>query len=229
MEYARQDYLPEAMVNFLALLGWSPGTDQEIFTVAELIDTFDLSGISGGNAVFNPEKLDWVNAQHIARMTPSEILARIRPLLERAGVWRDELVSIDSEWIARVIALVKPRAKKLADFVPQLEPFLRDRVTYDPAAVEKHLGSEDLLAHMEALRYALDTLASFDESSTESTLRDVARARGVKAGPLIHATRVAVTGAAVSPGLFEVLALLGRSRVIARIGELERFLRARVA
>jgi glutamyl-tRNA synthetase len=226
-EYERQGYLPEAMVNFLALLGWSPGTDQEIFTVPELIDTFDLSGISGGNAVFNPEKLDWVNAQHIARMPAAEIVARIRPALEAAGLWREELVGSESEWIGRVIALVKPRVKKLADFVPQLEPFLRDSVEYDPAAVEKHLGGDGLAAHVEALRTSLEKLPTFDEASTEAALRDVAAARGVKAGPLIHATRVAVTGAAVSPGLFEVLALLGRSRVIARLGELERFLRAR--
>jgi glutamyl-tRNA synthetase len=229
MEYERQGYLPEAMVNFLALLGWSPGTDQEIFTVPELIDTFDLSGISGGNAVFNPEKLDWMNAQHIARMSASEILAWIRPDLEEAGIWHDELVGVESEWIARVITLVKPRAKKLSDFVPQLEPFLREHVEYDPSAVAKHLGGEGLAEHVEALRTGFGALAAFDEASVEASLREVAAARGVKAGPLIHATRVAVTGAAVSPGLFEVLALLGRTRVVARLGELERFLRARAA
>jgi glutamyl-tRNA synthetase len=229
MEYARQGYLPEAMVNFLALLGWSPGTDQEIFTIPELIDTFDLSGISGGNAVFNPEKLDWMNAQHVARMPPAEILARIRPALEAAGLWRDDLAGVESQWLERAIALVRPRAKKLADFVPQLEPFLRDRVEYDPAAVEKHLGTDGLAAHVEALRTGFEGLREFDEPSTEALLREVAAARGVKAGPLIHATRVAVTGAAVSPGLFEVLTLLGRSRVVARLAELERFIRDRAA
>src|SRR5204862_4499473 len=89
MEYARQGYIPEAMVNFLALLGWSPGTDQEIFTRDELVAAFALEGISSGDAVFNPEKLDWMNAQHIARLAPGELAVRVRPVLETAGLLRD--------------------------------------------------------------------------------------------------------------------------------------------
>ena len=91
MEYARQGYLPEAMVNFLALLGWSPGTDQELFTRDELVAAFALEGISGGNAVFNPEKLDWFNQQYIVRLAPDELARRVRPSFEAAGLWSDDL------------------------------------------------------------------------------------------------------------------------------------------
>src|SRR5947199_5029803 len=87
-EYARQGYLPEAMFNFLSLLGWSPGNDQEIFTRDALIESFALEGISGGNAVFNSEKLDWFNQQHIVRLAPDELAVRIKPWLETAGLWR---------------------------------------------------------------------------------------------------------------------------------------------
>ncbi len=128
MEYERLGYLPQAMVNFLALLGWSPGTDQELFSVAELIAAFDLSGISGGNAVFNPEKLDWMNAQYLARLPLPDLIERIRPELEAAGLWRPEFAT--APWFARAVSLIVPRAKRLGDFAPQLEPFIVDRVQY---------------------------------------------------------------------------------------------------
>jgi glutamyl-tRNA synthetase len=227
MEYARQGYLPQAMVNFLALLGWSPGTDQEVFSRDELIRAFTLEGISGGNAVFNPEKLDWMNAQHIARMPTKEIADRIRPLLDTAGLWDSSLAGTRAAWLDRVIALVAPRVRKLEDFVPQIGPFLRSPAEYEPAAVEKHLATPGLPDHVAALADAFLSLPAFDETSTETVLRATADARGIKAGPLIHATRIAVTGKAVSPGLFEVLALVGRDEVVARLRALERFLRAR--
>ena len=223
MEYQRLGYLPAAMVNFLALLGWSPGTDQELFSVAELIDAFDLSGISGGNAVFNPEKLDWMNAQYLARMPEEDLIEHIAPELESAGLWRPELGA--APWFARAVSLIVPRAKRLGDFVSQLEPFLVDHVQYDPAAADKHLALQGLDDHIDALAQAYMTLPVFDEASSEHALRQIADARGVKAGALIHATRVGVTGRAVSPGLFEVLVILGRDRVVARLTELVRYLR----
>jgi glutamyl-tRNA synthetase len=226
-EYARQGYLSAAMVNFLALLGWSPGTDQEIFTTEELVGAFTLEGISGGNAVFNVEKLDWMNAQHIARMGPSAVLDRIGGDLQAAGLWAPDDPQAPRAWLEQVIALLLPRVKKVGDVVPQLEPFLRETVAYEPAAVEKHLAVSGLADHVAALAGAWTTVDPFDAAETERTLRQTADAQGVKAGTLIHATRVALVGKTVSPGLFEVVALMGRSRVATRLGELERFLRAR--
>jgi glutamyl-tRNA synthetase len=228
-EYARQGYLSEAMVNFLALLGWSPGTDKEVFTTRELIDAFTLEGISGGNAVFNVEKLDWMNAQHIGRLAPSAILERVAGDLETAGLWRDADDRAPRAWVEQVVALVAPRVKKLADVAPQLEPFLRDTVEYEPAAVEKHLAVTGLADHVAALAAAWRGVDPFDAAATEAALRRTAEARGVKAGALIHATRVALTGKTVSPGLFDVVTIMGRARVLHRLAELERFLRARAA
>jgi glutamyl-tRNA synthetase len=128
-----------------------------------------------------------------------------------------------------VVELVKPRARKTGDFAELLEPFLRDRVEYDPAAVQKHLATDGLSEHVAALADGIARLSAFDTAAVEACLRDVAAARGVKAGTLIHATRVALTGRAVSPGLFEVAALMGQSRVIDGLRELERFLRARAS
>jgi glutamyl-tRNA synthetase len=217
MEYQRLGYLAEAMVNFLALLGWSPGNDQEIFTRAELVAQFSLEGISGGNAVFNPEKLDWFNQQHIMRLPIDELARRVRPLLDAAGLWRDEYATSRREWFARVLELLRPRVRKLDQLVEDGRPFFDERVTFDGAAVKKHLGAPGMRAHLNALAARIREAASFDQPSLDALLRATAEARGVKPAALIHATRVAVTGRAVSPGLFEVLELLGSTRVVSRI------------
>jgi glutamyl-tRNA synthetase len=226
-EYERQGYLPEAMVNFLALLGWSPGTNQELFTREELIAQFALEAISGGDAVFNQEKLDWMNAQHVARLANEAIVQMLRRDLESRGLWSAAYEDSRRVWLHQAIDLVKPRVKKVSDFIPQLEPFLRERVDYDPAAVAKHLGTAGLGDHIVALSDAYQRLDVFDVGTTEATLRRIAEERGVKAGALIHATRVALTGRAVSPGLFEVAALIGQASTVARLRQLERFLRTR--
>jgi glutamyl-tRNA synthetase len=217
MEYAKQGVLPEAMVNFLSLLGWSPGTDQEIFSRDELVQAFALSGISGGNAVFNTDKLDWFNLQHIMRLAPSELAIRLKRTFEEAGLWNDEFLASRHAWFFAVLELLKPRARRLGDFVSQGRFFFTDTVEYDPAAAAKHLRAPGMRDHLRALDAAFTELPDFDAVSTEEALRSVADARGVKAASLIHAVRVAITGKMASPGLFDVLALVGRERSRARL------------
>jgi glutamyl-tRNA synthetase len=217
IEYARQGYLPEAMVNFLSLLGWSPGTDQELFTRDELVKAFTLEGISGGDAVFNPEKLDWFNQQHIMRLTPDELAVRLRPVFQAAGLWDDEYLSARQEWLFAVLELLKRRVRTLGDFATLGRFFFVDTVEYDSAAVDKYLRRDGIRDHLVALDVAFGQLPIFDPRSTEGALRSVADARGVEAASLIHAIRVAVTGKAAGPGLFEMLELVGRDRVHARI------------
>lgn len=223
IEYQRQGYIAEGMVNFLALLGWSPGSDEELFDRQHLIDRFTLEGISGGNAVFNTEKLDWFNHQHLLRLSDDELIARLEPALVAAGLWRDSLRSSERAWFLEVLALLKPRSKRIDEFVEGARPFLKDPDAYDPEAVKKHLATPGITAHLTALRGVLAT-AAFDVTALEQALRQLAEARGVKAGALIHATRIAMTGRMVSPGLFEMLVLLGRERVLARLDRLGTFL-----
>ena len=106
-------------MNFLGLLGWSPGGDRELMLRDELIAAFTLDGISGGDAVFNPDKLDWFNIQYLARLTPGERLGRTRPLLQAAGLWVEEFDRTRREWLERVLTLVLPRVRRLPDFVEQ--------------------------------------------------------------------------------------------------------------
>jgi glutamyl-tRNA synthetase len=226
MEYQRQGYLPEALVNFLALLGWAPGDDRELMGMGELVASFSLEAISSGDAVFNTEKLDWMNGQYIARMPIADLAAHALPLLDEAGLARNPLVR-DADRFHRLLELLRPRARRLTDFVDQGRPLLLDTVEFDPDATEKNLSLADLDGHLEALAEALRTIPVFDEPDVEEAVRGTAAQRGIKAGPLIHATRLAVTGRATSPGLFEVLTLLGRDRVLARIGQLRDHLASR--
>jgi len=227
MEYQRQGYLAPAMVNFLALLGWSPGDDRELMGTQELVDCFTLEGISGGNAVFNTEKLDWMNGQYIARMPIEELAAAARPFFDDEGLGSHPLVN-EPRAFARLLELLRPRAKRLTEFAEQARPLLNELVEYEPEAIEKHLSSPDLATHLTALVAALDAATAFDEAQVEAAVRGTAAARGLKAGALIHATRVAVTGRTQSPGLFEVLAWLGRDRTRARLLRLLEFLSTRV-
>jgi glutamyl-tRNA synthetase len=226
MEYAAKGYLPDAMVNFLALLGWSPGDDRELMSRQEMIDTFALDKISGGNAVFNTDKLDWMNAQYLARMPLPELADRARAIIRDAGLGDSPLVR-DQASFSRFLELLRPRVKRLTDFVDQGRPLLASTVEYETEALAKHLSSPDLSGHIAVLVDALAQVSPFDESHVESAVRRTATERGVKAGVLIHAVRVALTGRTASPGLFEMMALLGREETIARLNALITFLGAR--
>jgi glutamyl-tRNA synthetase len=129
LEYAHQGFLPEAMVNFLGLLGWSPGAgDRELFTRDELVAAFGLEGISGSNAVFNPEKLDWFNQQHIALLAPYDLALRLKPIFEAADLWDDDYLGDRRAWFFAVLELLKPRAKRLPDFIEQGRLFFTELV-----------------------------------------------------------------------------------------------------
>jgi glutamyl-tRNA synthetase len=226
IEYRRQGYLPEAMVNFLALLGWSPGDDRELLSITALTESFSLEGISGGNAVFNTEKLDWMNGQYLARMSSEALLRAVEPFLAGAGLLGAGPRPTDA-WLYRLVDLLRPRAKRLVDFVELARPYLADTVEYEPEAIQKHLSVSDIGAHVAALADTLRTVNPFDEPHVEAAVRGSAAERGIKAGALIHATRVAVTGRTSSPGLFEVLVLLGRDRAVQRLERLVNFLATR--
>jgi glutamyl-tRNA synthetase len=218
-EYRKLGILPQAMVNFLALLGWSPGTDEEVMTRDELVERFSLDRVLRKSAVFDSEKLEWLNGRHLAAL-PGDELARI--VLHGMGAERPEAerrFREDRAWFLNLLDLLKARARKADDIVFQARPYLLEEVAYDPDAVAKHLEKrpEEALGHLQALRERLEG-ADWDEESLERELRILAKERGVGAGKLIHPLRVALTGQQVSPGIFEVLVMMGRERSLSRIG-----------
>jgi glutamyl-tRNA synthetase len=203
------------MVNFLALLGWGTGSNDELFTRDALIQRFNLEAISGGNAVFNTEKLDWFNHQHLLRLNDAELIARLKPSFDAAGYLTSDLA-----WLARILGLLRPRAKMTTEFVDQIRPFFVEPVDYDAEAVKRHLSAAGTADHLRALRDAYTAVLEWAEAPLETTLRQLADQRTIKAGMLIHGTRIAMTGRMVSPGLFDMLVLLGKDTVLRRLDRL---------
>ena len=154
------------------------------------------------------------------RLTADDILRRIREDLKDAGWWSDDLLNVRFEWMTKVIELLKPRAKKVSEFVPQMRAFFAatpGELLFDEVAVAKHLSDPAVLELCKAFAAKIQEPEPFDAATLEAALRALAVERGVKAGVLIHATRVLVTGQGNSPGLFEVLELVGRDRVVDRL------------
>jgi glutamyl-tRNA synthetase len=188
----------------------------------ELVASFTLDKISGGNAVFNTEKLDWMNAQYLARMPVAELARHVEPLLDPELATRP--IARNPSLFHRLLELLRPRAKRLIDFVEQARPLLASSVAYEDEAVAKNFHTAEMSGHMAALTAALDAASPFDEPHVEAVVRGTAAERGIKAGTLIHAVRVALTGRTASPGLFEIVALLGREETTARMKALLTFL-----
>src|SRR5881296_1480501 len=215
--YQEEGILPEAMRNFLALLGWAPGNDQEMFDDEGLIQAFSLEGISKANAVFNPEKLSWFNAQYIARLPHERLAAYLKPEYEKAGLWRDSFETTEIEWFRHLLEVLRPRSKTILDFARQSRFCILDEVEFDPAAVEKFLKDENVRAHLRALADRLSGLPEFNHHTIEEAVRGLANELGVKPGVLMNPARVALTGQSVAPGLFDVMVLFGRPKTVQRL------------
>ena len=217
MAYQEQGIVPEAMRNFLALLGWAPGNDQEMFEDQELIRAFSLEGISKANAVFNPEKLAWFNAQYIAKLPYERLVECLKPEFKGAGLWRDSLEKEEASWFRSIVDLYRPRAKVLPDFPKQSRFFFLDEVEFDPAAVEKFLKDEKVNGYLRLLADRLQILQAFTHENVELAVRGLADELAIKPGILMNPARVALTGQAVAPGLFDVMILLGQEKTLRRL------------
>jgi glutamyl-tRNA synthetase len=214
LAYQDLGIVPEAFRNFLGLLGWTPGNvGKEIFSSEELIGLFSLSGIARSNAVFDNDKLAWFNTEWIRRYTPQELLPLIEQEWAKIGFSSDRT----GEEIIATIALLQPRARSLKDFAGAFRGYFSDAFEYDTAAVAKFLSDEKTRALLVELGDRYLHLEGFTEASAEQLLRVFAEEKGVKAGALINGSRVALTGQAVAPSLFAVMAALGKDRVAKRL------------
>jgi len=221
LNFRDKGYLPLAFFNFMAQLSWSPGSEEKIYTVEEMVREFSLDRISKGSPVFDLNKLEWLNSRLINEMPIAELLAHLRPWLERAGVWSEELLTARKDWLEKVINLTRSRSRTLVDLSAMVIPFLSDSFSYDPEAVRKHLLNGELDRWLPLLAGDFQQLENFSAQEIERVIRARAEKEGIKAATLIHALRVLVLGRAVSPGLFEVLELVGRDKTLARMARLE--------
>ncbi len=217
-DYRERGYLSEAFVNFMALLGWSPGDDREILSRDEMIEAFSIEGIGKSGAVFDQEKLDWMNGVYLRQMSDGAYIAAATPFVERA------FGAVDEGYLTRVALLEKERAKTLAELPDLTDFFFREPESYDEKGERKWFRREGAAELLRLVRESLSTLDTFDEPIIESAIRAVADKLGIQPGPVIHTTRLAVTGRTAGPGLFETMAVLGRERVVARLERAERYI-----
>jgi glutamyl-tRNA synthetase len=224
-DYQHLGILPDAMLNFIALLGWSPGNDIEVMSVPEMIELFSSEHLSKNAAVFDMKKLEWMNGQHLSRIPADQLAAIIVPALVDAGLSAQGDFDERREWYLSLIDLLKVRARTTDEIVRLATPYLRPTVEYEPEAVAKtwkdRQASTDALL---AVREALAAAESWEGPALEARLRSLAEARGVSAGKLFGPLRVALTGLTASPGIFEVLTLLGRDRSVERIDSAVRYI-----
>lgn len=209
--YQREGFLPEAILNYLALLGWSPGGNQEIFTPEQLILEFSLKKINKTNACFDLEKLKWVNAEHLRKLSGDEYVTRLSQFL----IGHETV--LNHPQFRSITLLYQDRIRTFQEFIDQSICFFSEPISFDSKAVEKYLTKKETFVHLELLEQELQAADFSNPQALEDLLRGTAQKLGLKAGDLIHPVRVAITGKQVSPGLFQVMSLLGKEIVLKRL------------
>jgi glutamyl-tRNA synthetase len=216
-EFRAEGILPQALYNYLALLGWSPGGDREILSRAEMIALFSVDRLNASPAVFDREKLTWVNSQYLSSLPLAELLPHLQPFLAEVGLGGAE---IDPHRLAAAIELHRGRVRTLRELAAVLVPYFRDRLDYPPEAIAKFAADPDLPAHLAALRDRFASLPVFTKEALEAELRAVAGERSIKAGALIHPTRTALSGSQAGPPLFDLVEVMGRDATLRHLGHL---------
>jgi glutamyl-tRNA synthetase len=217
-DYQHEGLLPQAMLNFLALLGWSPGGDREVMTLGEMTELFTPEGLQRKAAIFDPKKLEWMNGQHMSMMPLADLEPVVTRAIVAAGLATAAELDARRDWYLQLVDLLRVRARVVDDIVRQAAPYLADRIDYDPEAVAKQW--KDRTNSLTLLSSTRDTLAaapSWDASTLEAELRGLAERHGIGGGKLFQPLRVALTGLTVSPGIFDVLVMQGRDRAILRL------------
>jgi glutamyl-tRNA synthetase len=212
LEYRDRGYLPQAVLNTLVRLGWSHG-DQEIFERDELVSLFSLKNLGKSACVFNPEKLDWVNSQHIKGSPVQDLVPLLQKHLQAKG-----LPQADPKYLQQVIPLLQPRSTTMADMADQASVFvLNDEdIAYDPNLVHKVITPE-VKPHLQTLMERLNDLSTFAQKDLEEVVKAYLDQAGIKFKLLAQPIRVAITGKKASPGLFETMEVLGKDRVLRRM------------
>lgn len=212
--YQEEGFLPEALMNYLALLGWSPGDNREIFSLEELIAKFSMEGVNSKSACFDNEKLRWLNGEHLRALEAVVYQSRLAGFVKEFG---SAEVRPDEKLILKAAVLFKDRIKTFKEFAEQADYFFKPVPVFDPAAVKKSWKDEKSKEYLEALARGLEKSDFEDILLLEKITRDTASALGVSAGAIIHPLRVALTGKSVSPGIFELMTALGKEQVLERI------------
>jgi glutamyl-tRNA synthetase len=209
--YIEQGYAPEAVRNYLCLLGWSPKDNREKIDIDEVIRLFELEKINRRNAAFDLDKCFWLNGQYIAQMSLDRFIELARPFLEKA-----DIEVSDRDYLRAVLAIVKEKIKLLSDVPEWTRYFFTEQYEFDRAAVQKVFDKPEAAERLLALRDEFAKIDNWNLETVESTLKNLAQKLGCKTGDLVHPARVAVSGRSVGPSLYHMLEVMGKESVLAR-------------
>lgn len=215
-EFRAQGYLPEAIINYLTLLGWGPGDEREIFTLEETVKLFELEQMSKKAAVYDTKKLTWMNGQYLSELPLEKILPEAETFFIKDGLVTKEWLAENKEYFAKLVDTVRVRVKTLQEVADASAYFFKDVEAYDEKGVAKHFKPE-AAELLEKCIAALEADEVFDLTSTEAIYNKIAADNGLALGKVIHPTRLALTGRTVSPGMFDVMVLLGKKKTLARM------------
>ncbi|MFZ0390080.1 MAG: glutamate--tRNA ligase [Calditrichia bacterium] len=216
-EYQRMGILPEALFNYLALLGWNPGDEREVMSPAEIMDSFRLEKVNKRSAVFDPAKLLWMNARYIAALSHDQLYKRAIAQWQQAGFIQKEPEQEKRGWFAALAELLRPRLRVLNDLREMAVYFFKTPDEFEEKAFQKHFKNEKAWQWLQDLKEIIRSIQPFNEDILEQAVRDYAEQQEVSAGKIIHPLRLALTGRSATPGLFEVMVLLGREAVLERL------------
>lgn len=216
-EFREQGYLAPAIVNYLALLGWSPGDDREILSREETVSLFSLEAINKSAAIYDVRKLTWLNAQYINNLPLETVVKEALPFLQAATLIPEQPSAGELEYISRVVDVVRSRVHTLVELADAVSYFFVDEFTYEPKGVRKYFSKPEVLDILTRGRKALAEVEPFDLEHTEASYRQAIDDLNISGGALIHPTRLAISGRTVGPGLFDIITLLGREKCLERL------------
>jgi glutamyl-tRNA synthetase len=223
-EFRDQGYLPEALINYLALLGWSPEGEDELFSLPELVEQFSLDRVGKTAAVYDVKKLTWMNGHYLNQEDLDLIVELALPFLQRKNLVPEEPTPEEMAYIKKVVGAVRTRVKTLAEIADASEYFFIDDFSYEEKGVRKHFQKEGVVDRLKMARQRLAALDTFDLENTEKVYRDLSDELGIKTGMIIHPTRMALSGRTMGPGLFDIMVILGKEKTLQRLDRAVQFI-----
>lgn len=224
-EFKEQGYLKEALVNYLTLLGWAPGGDEEIFSVEDTINKFSLDKVSKTAAVYDTNKLAWINGNYLRTLDLDYITKEAIPFLIKRGLISEDEVEKRYDYIKRVVCAVREKVKLLSEIADASIYFFKDIEEYDPKGVQKRFMKDNVIELLTKGMEALKNTSDFSVESVEKAYRDLIEELGIKGGDIIHPTRLALSGKTVGPGLFDIISILGKEECLKRMNKAIEFIK----
>ena len=213
-EYKNEGYLPESLANYLMLLGWNAGEDKEILSLDEAVKLFDITTMNDTQIKFDEQKIKWINGEHLAKKKSEELFPLIKERLILTG-W--DLSGFSDEYITKIVDLYKMRIKTLNEFIELTESFFKDDFSVEEKGKQKYLDKPDAKENLKVFSELLEKEENFTEENIEKICREIMEKREIKPAGIIHPTRVAISGTTRGAGLFEMMCVLGKSKVVERI------------